>query len=319
MAVAPFAAHFFPDAKIVPVLASIYSTEADWAAMADLLKPLLTERTLIVQSTDYSHYRPAGKRCSATRKRSRRSPPAIPRASVLAAAIAHGLEGGAVHPAGVAAPPGREARDPRQPQFSRLRDEPEGDDELHRVGLPARTRRRARCSPMTTSRRRSSPAMCCLGATSCRRCAIRMPWALIRDTVLGITRAAPLVINLEGVLLDRAVSGVEHTAHVMVTEDAAPVLAALNARAASLANNHANDLGAEGRSETVRQLERLGSDAASSTAPLSTSEHCACSGSTSSAARWWARPSPIRTISTGCASSTPLHRWSPSSIGAPSM
>ncbi len=32
--------------------------EADWRAMTEALKPLVTPDTLIVQSTDYSHYRP---------------------------------------------------------------------------------------------------------------------------------------------------------------------------------------------------------------------------------------------------------------------
>jgi poly-gamma-glutamate synthesis protein (capsule biosynthesis protein) len=60
MAVAPFAVHFFPTAKVVPLLASVNATEADWAAMVEVLRPLITPRTLIVQSTDYSHYRPIG-------------------------------------------------------------------------------------------------------------------------------------------------------------------------------------------------------------------------------------------------------------------
>jgi poly-gamma-glutamate synthesis protein (capsule biosynthesis protein) len=258
MAVAPFAAHFFPDAKIVPVLASIYSTEADWAAMAELLKPLLTERTLIVQSTDYSHYRPAGE--------------AVQRDQETIAAITAG------DPAGIGPLLQPSHMDSKAAQFIQLA--------LQRhlgakpVILASRNSVDYGTSPKETTSYIVSaflrePAAGAAFAYDDQQVtvfagdvllgryflpALRDPdaWALIRDTVLGITRAAPLVINLEGVLLDRAVSGVEHTAHVMVTEDAAPVLAALNARAASLANNHANDLGAEGRSETVRQLERLG-------------------------------------------------------------
>jgi poly-gamma-glutamate synthesis protein (capsule biosynthesis protein) len=76
--------------------------------------------------------------------------------------------------------------------------------------------------------------------------------------VLAVTDGAPLVINLEGVLLGGPVTGVGADAHVMTLEDAAPMLAALHVVAASLANNHANDLGPEGRAESVAQLRALG-------------------------------------------------------------
>ena len=45
-------------------------------------------------------------------------------------------------------------------------------------------------------------------------------WGLIRDTVLAVTRKTPLIVNLEGVLLDGPVSGVGQDAHVMTAEDA---------------------------------------------------------------------------------------------------
>jgi poly-gamma-glutamate capsule biosynthesis protein CapA/YwtB (metallophosphatase superfamily) len=90
--------------------------------------------------------------------------------------------------------------------------------------------------------------------------ALRDPqsWETLRDTVLGITRRTPVIVNFEGVLLDKPVVGLDFNAHLVMTEDAAPTLTALNVTAASLANNHANDLGVEGRAETVTQLERIG-------------------------------------------------------------
>ena len=71
MAEAPFIAHFFPGAEVIPLLGSINATEADWRAMVELLKPLVTPDTLIVQSTDFSHYRPLPEAMGATRNRSR--------------------------------------------------------------------------------------------------------------------------------------------------------------------------------------------------------------------------------------------------------
>jgi poly-gamma-glutamate synthesis protein (capsule biosynthesis protein) len=223
-----------------------------------LLRPLLTERTLIVQSTDYSHYRPVGE--------------AVQRDQETIAAITAG------DPAGIDPLLQPSHMDSKAAQFIQL------DLQRHLGAKPVILASRSSVDYGTSPRETTSyivsaflrdPAAGTAFAYDDQQAtmfagdvllgryflpALRDPeaWALIRDTVLGITRSAPLVINLEGVLLDRAVSGVEHTAHVMVTDDAAPVLAALNVTAASLANNHANDLGAEGRSETVRQLERLG-------------------------------------------------------------
>src|SRR5262249_24053060 len=58
MAEAPFIRHFWPEAHVIPVLASVNAGRSDWRQMAELLRPLLTADTLIVQSTDFSHYRP---------------------------------------------------------------------------------------------------------------------------------------------------------------------------------------------------------------------------------------------------------------------
>jgi AmmeMemoRadiSam system protein B len=258
MAVAPFVAHFFPSAKIVPLLISVNATEADWAAMSDQLRALATDRTLIIQSTDYSHYRPIGEAVV----RDQESIAAITSgdASVIDPLLqpAHMDSKGAQYiqlalQAHLGARPvilanrnsveyGSSAKETtsyivtafhRDPGIGTLFDYADqtrmmlgGDVLLGRYFLPA----------------------------------LRDPakWTMLRDAVLGITRGTPLIVNLEGVLLDRPVVGVPFTAHVMTADDAAPILAALNVSAASLANNHANDLGPEGRAESVRLLGSLG-------------------------------------------------------------
>jgi poly-gamma-glutamate synthesis protein (capsule biosynthesis protein) len=55
-AVIPFVAKLFPKAKIVPVALRIDSQREDWLALAEALEPLVDGRTLIIQSTDFSHY-----------------------------------------------------------------------------------------------------------------------------------------------------------------------------------------------------------------------------------------------------------------------
>lgn len=57
-AVLPYVAHFFPDTPIVPIAVAIGSNRGEWDALVAALDPLVTERTLILQSTDFSHYLP---------------------------------------------------------------------------------------------------------------------------------------------------------------------------------------------------------------------------------------------------------------------
>ena len=55
-ALLPFAKYFFPAARIVPIVVSYGSTRSDWDAAVAMLERLIEPGTLIVQSTDYSHY-----------------------------------------------------------------------------------------------------------------------------------------------------------------------------------------------------------------------------------------------------------------------
>jgi AmmeMemoRadiSam system protein B len=57
-AVLPYVARFFPDTPIVPVAVAIGSNRDEWDALVAALEPLVSERTLILQSTDFSHYLP---------------------------------------------------------------------------------------------------------------------------------------------------------------------------------------------------------------------------------------------------------------------
>ncbi|HEX4296841.1 MAG TPA: AmmeMemoRadiSam system protein B [Devosia sp.] len=259
MAIAPFIKHFFPSARVIPLLGSVNASEADWQAMVAMLKPLLGPDTLIVQSTDYSHYRPLPE--AITRDQETLSmiaandpegvPPLLQPSHVDSKAaqyiqmtlqrdvfhafpvvlanrnsVEYGANAGSTTSYVVTA----YVRQPADGTVFKYPDQSQyifgGDVLLGRYFLPA----------------------------------LRDPksWALIRDSVLGITRGTPLIVNLEGVLLDAPVSGVGPGSHAMTTDDAAPMLTALKVAAASLANNHANDLGAEGRAESVTQLDRLG-------------------------------------------------------------
>ncbi|MEO7222316.1 MAG: AmmeMemoRadiSam system protein B [Devosia sp.] len=258
MAVAPFVRQFFPDAKVIPLLASVNANEADWQAMAATLKPLLTPATLVVQSTDYSHYRPIGEAVA----RDQESIAAITVADL--AAIDPLLQ-----PAHM---------DSKAAQYIQLALQNElgakpvilaNRNSVEYGGSPVDT-----TSYVVSAYLRDPSVGTVFDYPDQTRVmfagdvllgryflpALRDPeaWTKLRDTVLGITRRTPLIVNFEGVLLDRPVVGLDFNAHLVMTEDAAPTLTALNVIAASLANNHANDLGPAGRGETITQLERIG-------------------------------------------------------------
>jgi len=57
-ALLPFLAHYFPRARIVAVAIHRASQPAQWDCLAQTLAPLLTPDTLLLQSTDFSHYLP---------------------------------------------------------------------------------------------------------------------------------------------------------------------------------------------------------------------------------------------------------------------
>ena len=57
-AVLPFIRHYLPDAEIVPVAVSIGSRREEWDRLAERLAAMVDAGTLIVQSTDFSHYLP---------------------------------------------------------------------------------------------------------------------------------------------------------------------------------------------------------------------------------------------------------------------
>ena len=58
-ALLPFVAYHFPEARIIALAISLSAQPPDWDSLAETLAPLLTPRTLIIQSTDFSHYLPA--------------------------------------------------------------------------------------------------------------------------------------------------------------------------------------------------------------------------------------------------------------------
>ena len=55
-AILPFIAHFFPGVPVVPVILRPNARNPFWKDSRDLLKPLISSDTLVIQSTDFSHF-----------------------------------------------------------------------------------------------------------------------------------------------------------------------------------------------------------------------------------------------------------------------
>src|SRR5262249_26164119 len=57
-ALLPFVRHYFPDTPVVPVAIALKSNRADWDAMTAALETIVDSDTLVIESTDFSHYLP---------------------------------------------------------------------------------------------------------------------------------------------------------------------------------------------------------------------------------------------------------------------
>jgi len=57
-ALLPFLKHYMPETRIVPVAVATKSTREDADRLAEVLLPLVDEDTIIIQSTDFSHFLP---------------------------------------------------------------------------------------------------------------------------------------------------------------------------------------------------------------------------------------------------------------------
>jgi len=257
-ALLPFIKHFWPGARVVPVVASISTEPEDWQAAAEALTPMLDQKTLVVQSTDYSHYLPVGEAV-------RRDQETL---SVIVAA----------DPAHVAPLMQPAHLDSKAAQYIQMRLQ-------ERVGsqpviIANRNQAEYGASPERTTSYVVSIWMQDPALGARLRYADHTRHYFAGDVLLGryltgvlgsergvdaiarvvepILGGAPLTVNLEGVVLDEVPVGATPDAHVMPLLLAGPALRRLGVTTAGLANNHSADFGPLGISETTRNLSELG-------------------------------------------------------------
>lgn len=258
-ALLPFVKHFFPGARVIPVVVSYSATRSDWDAAVALLKPYIGPTTLVVQSTDYSHYLPVDVAIA----RDQQSLNAIASEDV-------DMIAGLIQP---------EHLDSKGAQYIQMRLQREVNN-AHAVVVANRNSSeysaigKATTSYVVTVYSQAPEAAARLryddqeiayfgGDVFIGRW-LTQPMAEpeiakgVVSLIMDITAGAPLVFNLEGALLDDPPFGLDPDLHAMDARLALPILKALNPKAASVANNHSHDLGEGGYRQSLTILRRAG-------------------------------------------------------------
>ncbi len=256
----PYVARFFPGPPVVPVAVTIATNRAEWDAMVATLAPLVTERTLVIQSTDFSHYLTL--------------PEAILRdQETLNVIAAHDLDG-------VAKLRQPQHLDSRGGQYIQMRLQAErfgaepvvlanSNMELY-LGHPvAETTSYIVQAYMAPEQRvdfagyADGERLCFAGDTFFgRHLAPVLSQPEIRERLLAeIAKAlggCPLVLNLEGVMLPELPTGAGDMQLAMPEDLTLDWLKRLGVVAVSIANNHSTDFGIEPRAAMKARLEAAG-------------------------------------------------------------
>lgn len=259
-AMLPFVKRYFPEAVIVPVAVSIRADRADWDRMAAALAPLVDHDTLVVESTDFSHYLPQHE----ARLLDQQTLNVL--ASGLLDAIAaleqpqHADSVGALYiqtklqRALFSAAPLVIANENSQQYANNYAAEttsyqvilfgtfgPEYND-------PALAEVKTYYFAGDANFGRSMKKVLLDEDVGNR----------IADQIFARTKSRPLIVNLEGVILPNVPEAIDDMTLAMPEELTIPWLKRLGVVGVGLANNHAMDLGPSGYQETIRALDAAG-------------------------------------------------------------
>ena len=259
-ALLPFVSHYFSTAEIIPIAISIKSGRADWDRMADALAPLVDADTLVLESTDFSHYLPQHE----ARRFDQQTLNLIAAGSLDQLALLrqpdHLDSLGALYiqmklqQRLFSAAPLVIANESSQ-QYSAL---PVAETTSYNVIL---------FGSFGAQHNDPSPESVNIyylaGDTNFGRA---MKRALLKegageriaDEIHSRTKGRPMIVNLEGVVLPNVPEAIDDMTLAMPEELALEWLRKLNVVAVGLANNHALDLGESGYAETARALDGAG-------------------------------------------------------------
>ncbi|SHI08005.1 AmmeMemoRadiSam system protein B [Bradyrhizobium erythrophlei] len=258
-AILPFIRYFFRDTPVLAVTISTSSSEAEWRAAVEALSKVVTKRTLIVQSTDFSHYLPAHVAAS--------------RDQETLNVIAEG------DPARISELHQSNHLDSKAAQFAQMSLQRSLFDSYPTVIANRNQAEYGSRITATTSyfvevyTRNDSPAFLPAyddqqvfyfggdvfpGRWLTRPLEKSENRSKLIEMVQSLTGGRPLIVNLEGALLPEGLSISKPDLHAIDRAIAAPILRGLNVVVAGLANNHSFDFGPNGLKETTSELRRLG-------------------------------------------------------------
>jgi AmmeMemoRadiSam system protein B len=254
-ALLPFIRHYLPKTTIVPIAIRRNSRPADWDSLARTLAPLLTPDTLLVQSTDFSHYLTLAE----ARRRDQETlwvlsgddPHQVLTLNEPANLDSRGCQylqlllQRQVYKAGPTVIANRNSQD--------YASEPVKKTTSYIIQLYS-------TEPLPVTGVRS---FFFGGDTFCGRYVAKSLTtpasreALVRQ-VLKITGGQPLILNLEGVLAEKCPEAPGPYTLCMPATLTLPLLKELHVRVVSLANNHSHDLGEDAYKKMRRRLTEDG-------------------------------------------------------------
>jgi AmmeMemoRadiSam system protein B len=256
-AILPFARQFFPQSKIVAVAISVFANQTDWDNAVQALEPLVDGRTLVIQSTDFSHYLTA----SVAAQRDQET------LNIIAAddygAILHLKQ--------------PDHMDSKGGQYIQMKLQAHKNSNATVVANrnsteygPAGSKTTSyivtvyRNSNLTSPLFYEDQSVAYFGGDAFIGRWLNQPLSNsqtsqeIADEVLRLTGGQPLILNLEGVVQDDAPENVKDNIHLMYSSLALPLLQKMNVVAVSLANNHSFDLGSAALKQSISILQRSG-------------------------------------------------------------
>ena len=256
----PFVKHYFPDATIVPVAISIRADRADWDRMADALAPLVDRDTLIVESTDFSHYLPQHE----ARRFDQQTLNVLASGSLDAIAALlqpqHADSVGALYiqaklqKAIFSAAPLVIANENSQ----RYATEYVAETTSYNVILFGTFGAGYNDPPLDDVKTYYFAGDTNFGRSMKKVLLDEEAGDRIAGDILARTKRRPLIVNLEGVILPNVPEAIDDMTLAMPEELATAWLKRLNVVGVGLANNHSLDLGASGYRETTRALDAAG-------------------------------------------------------------
>jgi poly-gamma-glutamate synthesis protein (capsule biosynthesis protein) len=254
-ALLPFLAYHFSQARVVALALRTSATPADWDRLAQTLAPLLTPGTLLLQSTDFSHYLSLAE----ARRRDQET--------------LRVLSGG--DPEGVKTLVEPQHLDSQAAQYLQLRLQSllfraRPTVMAHRNSQEYTSEALTRTTSYLVQLYSPEPLVpegveryffagdTFAGRYLARHLADGEKREELAGKVLRVTGGAPLIVNLEGVVQAKPAESPGPLQLSMAAGLVLPLFQRLHVRAVSLANNHSRDFGEEAYRDMERILEASG-------------------------------------------------------------